>query len=340
MKLRRILTSVLALLLLCGCSGQAAQESVSPEPDQDQMYIDAVAVADLEDIEDEAVALSAAPAPALSTVLSPVAAGTQVAKKGQAVVDYSNTQDGYVMVKCSSTRQLKVRVFGPSYAVNETKYTYDLTSGVWATLPLSDGNGAYKVVVYEQAPNTTKYATALTANFSVTLKDEFAPFLRPNQYVNYEYANETLYMAGQLTQGIDDPLEKVAKVYDYVVNNLTYDHEKANRAKNGKMADFIPVLDDVLMAKKGICFDYAALMTGMLRSQGVPCKMVIGYAGKEYHAWVSVWTAETGWVEGAVYFDGVSWQRMDPTFISSGKNSAKIQAYVADGSHYNAMYLY
>lgn len=44
MKLRRILTSVLALLLLCGCSGQAAQESVSPEPDQDQMYIDAVAV--------------------------------------------------------------------------------------------------------------------------------------------------------------------------------------------------------------------------------------------------------------------------------------------------------
>ena len=59
MKLRRILTSMLALLLLCGCSGQAAQESVSPEPDQDQMYIDAVAVADLEDIEDEAVALSA-----------------------------------------------------------------------------------------------------------------------------------------------------------------------------------------------------------------------------------------------------------------------------------------
>ena len=41
-----------------------------------------------------------------------------------------------------------------------------------------------------------------------------------------------------------------------------------------------------------------------------------------------------------MYFDGVSWQRMDPTFISSGKNSAKIQAYVADGSHYNAMYLY
>ena len=25
--------------------------------------------------------------------------------------------------------------------------------------------------------------------------------------------------------------------------------------------------------KKGICFDYAALMTGMLRSQGIPCKL-------------------------------------------------------------------
>ena len=340
MKFRRILTSMLALLLLCGCSGQAVQESAPAEEDQEQMYIDSVPLGELEDIEDEAVALSDAPVPALPTVLSPIAAGTQVAKEGAAVVDYSNTADGYVMVKCTSTRQLKVRVFGPSYAVNETKYTYDLTSDVWSTFPLSDGNGAYKVVVYEQAPGSTKYATVLTVNFSVTLKDEFAPFLRPNQYVNYQYATNTLAMAAQLTEGVDDPLEKVAKVYDYVVNNLTYDNAKAKKARNGKMADFIPVLDDVLAAKKGICFDYAALMTGMLRSQGVPCKMVIGYAGSEYHAWVSVWTAETGWIEGAVYFDGVSWQRMDPTFISSGKNSAKMQAYVADGSHYNAMYLY
>ena len=95
-----------------------------------------------------------------------------------------------------------------------------------------------------------------------------------------------------------------------------------------------------LATGKGICFDYAALMVGMLRSQGVPCKLVVGYAGKEYHAWVSVWTEESGWVDGAIFFDGSTWQRMDPTYISSGKNSAAIQKYVGNGSNYNAMYLY
>ena len=96
----------------------------------------------------------------------------------------------------------------------------------------------------------------------------------------------------------------------------------------------------VLKTKKGICFDYAALMTGMLRSQGVPCKLVVGYAGTAYHAWISVWSEESGWVDGAVFFNGESWQRMDPTFASSGKSSKAILDYIGDGSNYNAKYFY
>ena len=333
MKAQKILSGLLALTLLCGCSSQAVRDADN-EVNLDEVYVDAVKI---ESVDDEAVALSEAPAPAASTVLSPVASGTRVEKSGQAVVDYSNTQDGYVMVKCSSSKRMKVRVLGPSYAVNETKYTYDLSSGVWTTLPLSDGNGAYKVVVYEETtPNSSKYATVLTASFSVTLKDEFAPFLRPNQYVNYENSTNTLALAAELCDGVTDPLQKVSVVYNYVVKNLTYDKAKASSVKSG----YLPVLDNVLAEKKGICFDYAALMVGMLRSQNVPCKLVVGYAGKAYHAWVSVWTEEAGWVDGAIYFDGTTWQRMDPTFISSGKNSADIQKYVGNGSNYNTMYLY
>ena len=81
-------------------------------------------------------------------------------------------------------------------------------------------------------------------------------------------------------------------------------------------------------------------MTGMLRSQGVPCKLVIGYAGTAYHAWISVWTQATGWVDGAVYFDGVSWHRMDPTFASTGGQSKEIMAYIGNGANYTVKYLY
>ncbi len=125
-------------------------------------------------------------------------------------------------------------------------------------------------------------------------------------------------------------------VYGYVVNNFTYDKELAKTVKSG----YLPVLDNVLSAMKGICFDYASLMTGMLRSLGVPCKLVVGYAGDEYHAWINVWSEATGWVDGAIYFDGSAWQRMDPTFASSSKGSEAIMKYIGDGKNYNSKYLY
>ncbi len=129
---------------------------------------------------------------------------------------------------------------------------------------------------------------------------------------------------------------KVEKIYDFVVGNLTYDTQKAANVKSG----YLPVLDSVLSSKKGICFDYAALMAGMLRSQGVPCKLIVGYAGTAYHAWISVWTEEEGWIDGAIYFDGKEWHRMDPTFASANGGSESILEYIGDGSNYSKKYQY
>ena len=332
MKVRRILTGLLAFVLLAGCSNQAGTDRLDTDG-----YIDRVP---LVEIEDEAVALSEAPLPATAILLKSEASGKLVQKNSRATIDYSNTADGYVMVKCSGGgKKLMVQVFGPSYATNETKYTYNLNGDEWTTFPLSDGNGSYKVTVYENTSGKN-YATLLSASFDVALADEFAPFLRPNQYVNYEGASATIAMAAQLTNGVSQPLDKVGKVYSYVVNTLSYDKSRAAAIASGQITSYLPDLDSVLAEKKGICFDYAALMTGMLRSQGVPCKMVVGWAGTQYHAWVSVWTQETGWVEGAIYFDGTTWHRMDPTFASSGNNSSEILQYIGNGSNYTVKYLY
>ena len=269
---------------------------------------------------------------ALDTVLQPVASGTAVKKNAEAVIDYSNITDGYGMVKytASTTQKLKAQVKGPA-----TTYTYNLKAGQWETFPLSDGNGAYQVTLYKNVSGS-KYSAVVSSRFSVTLKDEFAPFLRPNQYVDYSGAVKTVEKAQELTKNLKDPLKKVKAVYDFVVGNLTYDKKKATTVQSG----YLPVLDTVLAEKKGICFDYASLMTGMLRSQGVPCKLVVGYAGTAYQAWISVWSEDTGWIDGAIYFDGVSWKRMDPTFASSSKQSSKIMEYIGDGSNYTVKYLY
>lgn len=327
----RILALLAVLCLLAGC--KTAEETENTQADLiEKVYIDQNEPQELYDIEDEAVALSNAPAAASSSMLLPEASGEHTKKNDSVVIDYSNTSDGYVMVKykASAKNRIKAQVTGP-----KTTYTYDLPAGSWVTFPLSDGNGSYKVTVLENVVST-KYAALISASFKVSLKDEFAPFLRPNQYVDYSVASNAVAKAEELVGNEPDPLVKVEKIYDYVVQNLTYDQHKAQTVKSG----YLPDLDKVLAAKKGICFDYASLMTGMLRSQGVPCKLVVGYAGSAYHAWINVWTKSTGWVDGVIFFDGVKWQRMDPTFASSANGSKAIMQYIGDGSHYTVKYLY
>lgn len=326
-KMKSVYAILLALCLLTGCSTAGRPVGRESAALSENMPVGLSAR--------RAVPLKAgakAEAEDAATLLLPVASGVSVKKNSKAEIDYSNTKDGYVMARftASTTKRLKVQVAGPS-----TTYSYDLPAGVWVTFPLSDGDGTYKVMVAENTSGT-KYAVVVSVSFKVALEDEFAPFIRPNQYVDYASAPNTIKKAAELTKDVTDPLEKVAKVYDYVVKTLTYDKEKAKNVKSG----YLPVLDTVLEEKKGICFDYAALMAGMLRSQGVPCKLVVGYAGKAYHAWINVWTEESGWVDGVIYFDGTTWQRMDPTFASSGKRSDSIMKYIGDGSNYTVKYLY
>lgn len=265
-------------------------------------------------------------------VIAPVASGVLVHKTKNTVIDYSNTSDGYVMMQYTgtTTKRLRARVEGP-----KTTYTYDIKPGQWTVFPLSDGNGVYQFKLFENVSGT-RYCALASVSRNVVLKDEFAPFIRPNQYVNYASATKTLAKAQELTAGMTDPLKKVEAVYNYVVKNLSYDWAKASTVQSG----YLPVLDTILEAKKGICFDYAAVMAGMLRSQGIPCKLVVGYAGSAYHAWISVWTEANGWIEGAVYFDGASWHRMDPTFASTGGQSKYTMAYIGNGANYRTKYLY
>lgn len=325
-----VLAAVLLLALLSGCAAPA--QNNAPKDEQQNEYVDKTELGQVSIDEDE-VAL--AEVPAVINELAPVASGRLVKDSAKAAIDYSNTTDGYVMVRFSaaSEKKIKAQVTGPSGVT----YTYNLDPGSekWTTFPLSDGNGGYKVTVFENTSGT-KYATVVSVTFTVALKDEFAPFLLPNQYVDYSDAPDTVAKAAELTKGIDDPLLKVQAIYNFVVKNITYDKAKAESVKSG----YLPVLDAVLKEKTGICFDYASLMTAMLRAQGVPCKLVVGYAGTAYHAWINVWTEENGWIDAAIFFDGSTWQRMDPTFAASGKQSEAIMKYIGDGTNYTAKYLY
>jgi len=267
------------------------------------------------------------------TIPVPTAPGTAVARNAKAIIDYSNARDGYVMVKFQqrTSKQLRVIIQGPSGA----SYTYILRPGDFEVFPLSDGSGSYTISVFEQVRGT-QYAVANTATIAVRLADQFAPFLTPNQYVNFNKDSLVVQKAAELTSDASGLMNKISAIYNFIIKNFTYDKELARTVKSG----YLPNVDEVLRRREGICFDYAAVMTAMLRSLGIPCKLVVGYAGSVYHAWINAYSHETGWINQVIFFDGRSWTLMDPTFASSANQSAEIMRFIGDGNNYRAKFFY
>ena len=293
------------------------------------------------------VVLMAVCAPAASVLAAPasaqpivkiadttVAPAATILGNDKAKVDVTNTADGYVKVAYTGgiKTRIKVLITGPK----GTQYNYDLNNeGNYEALILAEGDGSYSIGVYV---NTTgnKYTTAFTTKITVKLKNQFAPFLVTNQYVNFNAKSKAVIQAETLVKDEKDDLKKLTKIYEYVVKTLVYDKEKAATVKSG----YLPDIDKVLEAKKGICFDYASLMAAMLRSQGIPCKLVIGYTGEAYHAWINAYLDKEGWVDTIIYFDGKNWKLMDPTFASSSNSSASVMKYIGDGANYSAKFYY
>lgn len=270
------------------------------------------------------------------TVIYPtVASGVKKEEDDNCVIDYSNTQDGYVMVKYkkNTNKTLKCQVIANNST--DRKYTYTLKPQKYQAIPLTEGNTSYKITVYENVSGNS-YAIVKSVSINVTLSNQFVPYLRPNQYVNYNKKTKCVKKAASLTKKCKTDLAKVKKVYKYVIKNFKYDKKLAATVQAG----YLPNLNKVYSKKKGICFDYAAIMTAMLRSQGVPTKLVVGYTGNAYHAWINVYAKKKGWITGAIYFNGKKWKLMDPTFASTSKSSKSIMKYIGNGRNYKAKYSY
>lgn len=265
-------------------------------------------------------------------VLTPSADGVTVYQNDFASIDASNTSQGYVMVKYNGTNEkVKLQITCP----DQSCYTYLISDrGVYDTFPLTAGNGSYALQVLENVAGDT-YTVSLTQSINVSIKDEFLPFLYPNQYVNFHADSQAVSKGSDLAKDTYSDLDVVQNIYNYVIKNISYDTEKAQNVSYG----YVPDVDDTLSSKKGICFDYAALMTSMLRSQNIPTKLEVGYSGDAYHAWISTYIDDKGWVDDIIQFDGDTWQIMDPT-LAATNDSAAVKKYVGDGSHYVVKYTY
>ena len=238
-----------------------------------------------------------------------------------AQADVSRLEDGVIRVRYTGEGETRVKL--QLTKKDGTDYNYDLnTRGDWEQFTLTEGEGEYVLQVLEHVEED-RYRPVLRCELSLELEDPLEPFRQACQHVSFTPESRAAVLAGEVTQGAETGEERAEAVFDYVVESLGYDGEKAASVEPG----YLPDVDRVLEEGKGICFDYAAVMAAMLRSQGEPCRLAVGWAGEVYHAWV-----ETP--------EGEGWRIWDPTFVSANGGDPEILDFVSDGENYRARYYY
>lgn len=351
--------ALLAFCLLAGCASappetgspveailppQSQQAAFSPSSSAPASQPESLSREMTESSEPEAALACMAGAQESSTakgssaqVLTPTAPGDKTFSGPGVTIDYSNAEQGYVMVQYSgSNPKVKLQMSGS----NQTLYTYTLRKGQFDAFPLTSGNGTYTLKIYENVSGS-QYALLAGHSFEVQLRSALSPYLYPNQYVSFTSSSAAVAKGEQLAEGANGDLEMVQKVYNFVTGHVAYDDGKALSAAAGSLTGYLPDVDETLRSGKGICFDYAALMCAMLRSQGIPTRLEVGYVtGGIYHAWISVYLQNEGWVNGIIHFNGKKWTLMDPTFAANSGGSEEIKQFIGNGSNYSTKFVY
>lgn len=307
---KRLLPALAALALLCGCAAHPAEDSPMAE----------------------------SPRPTLTETIQPTPT-PEPTPAPPAILDATAADsEGRVWVHYTGTAQPPIKVQVLRDGEGETAYNYNLPAdGTPIALPLTQGEGGYTVTVLEHIEDK-RYRPVFSEHLDLTLTDPNAPYCYPNRMVDYAGTAAEI-LAGRLVEETENTSEKIDALLTYVSGALTYDEEKSAAAAAGEMTGYIPDLDLILINGKGICYDYAALLCGMLRSQGIPCKLQVGWAGELYHAWVEVWSDSPGELAGGIALKE-GWTTLDPTFLSTQGRTPAMAAYMAGEGNYKVRYTY
>lgn len=245
-------------------------------------------------------------------------------------IDTSNVSKGIVMASAKSASRLKLLV-----TCGEMSYNYDLPGdGTPISCPINMGNGTYTFAIMRNTGGNNYVETTSTTE-DVTLESDFIPFTQPNMFCNYNDQSPCVAKARELVAGAQNQGDAVKAVCDYITQNVSYDTDKASQLKSA--TGYVPNPDETLSSGKGICFDYASLGAAMLRSVGIPTKIVTGYVSPEdlYHAWIMVYI-DGSWTSAKFSVNPQEWSRVDLTFGTDNESVG----LVGDGKSYTDRYVY
>ncbi|HEX2947253.1 MAG TPA: transglutaminase-like domain-containing protein [Clostridia bacterium] len=215
------------------------------------------------------------------------------------VFDTTRIENGIVAIAYNSDSDKRLKVM---IEKSGKSMTYDLkNNGQTESFPLQMGDGQYKVSVLENTSGT-KYKYVSSKEIALDINDDKKVYLASVQNIRWNSDMETVKLASRLTKGLDTDSKKIKAIYNYVVSKISYDYDKLAKLST----TYVPDVDSTLSSGTGICYDYSSVFAAMLRSQGIPAKLIMGYSPKVqgFHAWNEVYDAGTDkWIVIDTTFD-------------------------------------
>ena len=212
-------------------------------------------------------------------------------------VDISDMDDGLITVdKIKDTHEEVIVTTKPINIDNAKEVAYKLEPNrTHSVLPLQYGTGQYTVQVVRIDPKTGWRKSLKRATVNVEVDDKYAAFLKPTHYVWYNKNSPVTEAALSLTQGkIMSDKEICEAARAYMRRYFVYDYVRAKNLAEDKnifivnhMNMYKPLIDEPFETHMGVCMDLSAIMAAMLRINGIPAMLTVGWADKNCHAWVT-----------------------------------------------------
>ena len=132
-----------------------------------------------------------------------------------------------------------------------------------------------------------------------------------------ELSHQVTELARRVTTATTNPHEKAVAIQEHLINNYRYSLD------TGTEVSARPIEDFLFTRKTGYCEHYATAMVMMLRSVGIPARLVTGFLATEWNDFGQYYTVRQrdahAWVE--VYYSHSGWITMDPTPASGAAST-------------------
>ncbi len=156
----------------------------------------------------------------------------------------------------------------------------------------------------EEKEITITYDVTLLNGTCIWTGEPEKKHLLPEEFVDSD--NKEIIDLASTLKADGNNFQSAENISRYVSKNITFDHTTKINVRT-------PLASEILENKKGVCQDFAALMTALLRTAGIPAKKISGLSLKNLRS-SSDWSSPAGahsWVEFCI---GNEWYFADPSW--------------------------